>query len=130
MAITSASADLTTKLAPFNPTDTAAIKEVVRLANFSPSDVLYDLGCGDGRVLIYAATSTPLKRAVGVEYDKTYADRAKVAVKEAGLEERVTIFHGDAMTHDISGKHLSHMRAHSQYLIIRPMLYTRKDCTN
>ena len=114
MANAAASADLTTKLAPFNPTDTAAIAEVVRLANFAPSDVLYDLGCGDGRVLIHAAISAPLKRAVGVEYDKTYADRAKEAVKEAGLEERVTIFHGDATTHDISGKHLSHMHTCSE----------------
>ena len=48
-------------LAPFNPTDKTAIQEVVSLANFTSSDVLYDLGCGDGRVLIEAVRSSELK---------------------------------------------------------------------
>ena len=57
-------------LAPFNPTDKTAIQEVVRLANFQSTDVLYDIGCGDGRVLIEAVRSSKLTSAIGVEYDQ------------------------------------------------------------
>ena len=83
-------------LAPFNPTDKTAIQEVVRLANFQSTDVLYDIGCGDGRVLIEAVRSSKLTSAVGVEYDQKYAKRAGHAVSDAGLDDFIKIIHGDA----------------------------------
>ena len=89
-------------LAPFNPTDKTAIQEVVSLANFTSSDVLYDLGCGDGRVLIEAVRSSELKSAIGVEYDKSYADRAMKAVADGGLNDKIKIIHGDACKVDMS----------------------------
>lgn len=83
-------------LAPFNPTDKTAIQEVVRLANFQSTDILYDIGCGDGRVLIEAVRSSELKSAIGVEYDQKYAKRAGHAVSDAGLNDYIKIIHGDA----------------------------------
>eukprot|EP00945_MAST-04E_sp_MAST-4E-sp1_P005116 g5116.t1 len=83
-------------LAPFNPTDKGAISQVVKLANFLDTDVLCDLGCGDGRVLINAVKKSPLQRAIGVEYDEVYYKRAKEAVAKEGLERQISIIFGDA----------------------------------
>lgn len=89
-------------LAPFNPTDKGAISQVVQLANFSDSDILYDLGCGDARVLIHAIKHSSLQEAVGIEYDKVYVERAKEAVSREGLEDKISIIHGDANVVDTS----------------------------
>lgn len=89
-------------LAPFNPTDNGAISQVVKLANFSETDVLCDLGCGDGRVLINAVKNSPLQRAIGIEYDEVYFKRAKEAVIKEGLEDKISIIYGDANVVDTS----------------------------
>ena len=89
-------------LAPFNPTDKGAISQVVKLANFLGTDVLCDLGCGDGRVLINAVKKSPLQRAIGVEYDEVYYKRAKEAVAKEGLERQISIIFGDANVVDTS----------------------------
>jgi len=67
------------KLAPFNPTDVSAQKLAFEALKLLPSDVVYDLGCGDGRFLTYVCDNMGggegCARCVGVEYDKIYADR-------------------------------------------------------
>jgi len=90
------------KLAPFNPTDISAQKLAFEALKLSPSDVLYDLGCGDGRFLIHASSnlsssspSSPSSlRCIGVEYDKVYADRAALATEN---NESITILHANVL---------------------------------
>lgn len=65
------------------------------------SDTVYDLGCGDGRVVITAAKTYGCK-AIGIEIDQRVAKIAQQNVKDEGLEELVTIYHGDAAKADIS----------------------------
>jgi SAM-dependent methyltransferase len=63
----------------------------VSIAEFKPSDVLYDLGCGDGSLLIYAVKKGKLTRAAGFENMPSRAKRARHRIKEAGLEAKITI---------------------------------------
>ncbi len=63
--------------------------------------MLYDLGCGDGRVVIMAAQDFGA-RAVGVELREDLAKQAMSKVYELGLEERVKIVRGDIFEVDLS----------------------------
>ena len=92
-------------LAPFNPTADDAIAAALRLAALVPSDVLLDLGCGDGRLLLAAACSCPGVRARGVEADAELVRRARARVSEAAASgdasvaaaaARVSVEQGDA----------------------------------
>ena len=89
------------KLAPFNPTSPAAIQIALRLANVLATDVVFDIGCGDGRFVI-AAAEGGATTCVGVEYDAELVDRARKSVFEKNLEGKVTILHEDACQVDIS----------------------------
>jgi tRNA G46 methylase TrmB len=78
-------------LAPFNPSMQPVVDIGLGLLNLTSDDILYELGCGDGRFMVAAALATPGLRCVGVEYDLKFADRAKVAVKENNVEEQVSV---------------------------------------
>ena len=84
-------------LGPFLATPTALIEPLLRLADPGPDDLVVDLGCGDGRIVVAAARAIGC-RARGVEADPELAARARKAVKEAGLTDRVEIVQGDAFT--------------------------------
>ncbi|KAJ8609702.1 hypothetical protein CTAYLR_008441 [Chrysophaeum taylorii] len=65
-------------LAPFNPTPLTAVSAALDLLRISPADLLYDVGCGDGRVVGEAARRGA--RCVGVELDRKRADAARANV--------------------------------------------------
>jgi len=69
-------------------------------ASVGPGDVLYELGCGDGRVAIVAARLGA--RVVCVEIDSALAAKAGQAVKAAGLEDRVEVLNEDLFDVDLS----------------------------
>jgi SAM-dependent methyltransferase len=85
------------KLAPFNPTCQQAQEIALELLQLSPTDVLFDLGCGDGRFLIHAASSVPNLKCVGIELDHVYVERARRSVSDHGLQEFIEIRDGDAL---------------------------------
>lgn len=88
-----------TKLAPYNPTPMCAIHQALEALSVRSGDVVYDLGCGDGRFLIAAGQRGA--RAVGVEYDPRFAERALRSVQDKGLRE-VSVICGDACVADLS----------------------------
>jgi len=63
-------------LAPFNPTNNQAQCLSLELLSLREDDVLFDLGCGDARILIAAAVQTPGLRCVGIEIDPRYYRKA------------------------------------------------------
>jgi ubiquinone/menaquinone biosynthesis C-methylase UbiE len=71
------------------------------MASPKPGETLYDLGCGDGRILIAAAKHYHVK-AVGIEIKRRVAATAAERVKEEGLTNQVTVLHGDFMKADLS----------------------------
>lgn len=75
------------------------IEEMITLLKLTPQDVLADLGCGDGRVLIAAVTMSGC-RAVGVEIDPNKADMARRNIEKAGLSAKITVITGDVLQFD------------------------------
>jgi hypothetical protein len=63
----------------------------VKISEFKPTDILYDLGCGDASLLIYAVRKGNLVRAVGFENMPSRSGKARKRIKEAGLEGRIAI---------------------------------------
>jgi SAM-dependent methyltransferase len=88
-------------LAPFVATPMDVVDRMLTLAKVGPGDVVYDLGCGDGRVVI-AAAQTFGARGVGVDIDADLIARAEARARAAGVEDRVTFRLQDALTVDVS----------------------------
>lgn len=72
------------------PTPDDVVDRMLRLAAVTKDDIVYDLGCGDGRIVI-AAAKTYGCRAVGVDIDPLRVDAAKRNVRKHGLEKLVAI---------------------------------------
>ena len=89
------------RLAPFVTAPQRAVDKILEMANLKPTDTLYDLGCGDGRIVTTAAQKYGVK-AVGIEISERLAKTAEDNVKSRGLEDRVKIIHGDFMQTDLS----------------------------
>lgn len=77
----------------FVPTREPVAEAMMRLANVTKDDVVYDLGCGDGALVIAAAKRGA--RAVGVDIDPDRIKEATAKVREAGVQDRVTLIRGD-----------------------------------
>jgi len=88
-------------IAPFVATPLPVVKQMLALADVKPGEIIYDLGCGDGRVVIMAVQEYGA-RAVGVEMREDLAKQALGKVSELGLEGRVKIVHGDMFKVDLS----------------------------
>ncbi len=88
-------------LAPNVGSPEQAIDRMLTVAKLKPGETLYDLGCGDGRILIAAAKRYKVK-GVGVEISSHLAQRAAASVNEEGLSKRIKIIHGDFMRIDLS----------------------------
>src|SRR5688572_796688 len=89
------------QLAPFDPTPYEVVDRLLALAGIKASDHLYDLGSGDGRVLIAAAKKYRIK-AVGFEVDPGLVKLARENIKQENLEQLVEVRHQDFMTADLS----------------------------
>jgi SAM-dependent methyltransferase len=83
------------------PSDLAVVREMLKLAGVGRDDVVYDLGSGDGRIVIMAAKQFGA-RAVGVDIDPEMVRRARENAVKAGVAERVTFLEQDLFTADIS----------------------------
>ncbi|GAX77888.1 hypothetical protein CEUSTIGMA_g5330.t1 [Chlamydomonas eustigma] len=87
--------------AVYYPTPDSIIHRMLKLAEVSKEDVVYDLGCGDGRVLIAAAKQRGA-RGVGYELDRELAQAAESNVRKENLQHLIRIIRGDASKADVS----------------------------
>ena len=83
------------------PTPDAMVTLMLQTAKVTPTDIVYDLGAGEGRIPIAAAREFGA-RAVGIEYEPDVAELARRNVKRAGLDGRVKIVTGDIFVEDFS----------------------------
>ena len=86
---------------PFLATPVHVARRMLVLAGAKPGELIVDLGCGDGRILLIAAEEFGC-RCIGVEIDERLADLARRKVEERGLSRLIRIFTGDLMSFDIS----------------------------
>ena len=73
---------------PFVPTPSRVVDAMLQLANVTKDDVVYDLGCGDGRIVISAARDFGA-RGVGIDIDPLLIEEANEDAEEAGVTDRV-----------------------------------------
>jgi SAM-dependent methyltransferase len=88
-------------LAPFVPTPLAVMEKMLEMAKVDETDILYDLGCGDGRIVILAATKYGV-RGVGIDIDPQRIEEANAAAKKAGVEKLVEFRQADVTKVDFS----------------------------
>jgi len=86
---------------PFVPTPIEVVDRMLELAEVKKTDVVYDLGSGDGRIVIRAAKKYGVK-AVGIEMDSLLLAKARKDAKEAGVSRLVQFRAEDALEADIS----------------------------
>jgi len=90
------------KLAPYVSSPARVVDRMLEMANVKPGETLYDLGCGDGRILIAAVQKYKVK-AVGVEISPKLAAKATTAIERAGLQTRARVIPGDLLNVDFTG---------------------------
>ena len=88
-------------LAPYVPTPEDVVDRMLVLAGTTKDDLVYDLGCGDGRIPI-AAAKTYGARGVGIDIDPRRIDESRANAKAAGVEHLVEFRLGDALAADVS----------------------------
>jgi SAM-dependent methyltransferase len=88
-------------IARYVPTPQEVVDRMLELAEIRKEDLLYDLGSGDGRIVITAARRYGAK-AVGFEIDRALVKNSRDRIREAGLEHLVEIREQDVRTVDLS----------------------------
>lgn len=84
---------------PFVPTPTEVVDEMLRLVSLKQGDVLYDLGCGDGRIVIAAAQRHGVK-ALGIDIDPIRIGESNENAAKAGLTGKVRFIQQDLFEAD------------------------------
>lgn len=80
------------------PTPDEVVEAMCKLGEVGKDDVVYDLGCGDGRIVITAITKFKAKRGVGVDIDKALVEESRDNAREAKVEGKVEFRHQDVLT--------------------------------
>ena len=95
---------------------------MLELANIKPGETLYDLGCGDGRILIAAVRKYKVN-AVGIEISPKLVAKASASIRKAGLESQARVIQGDVLDVEPAGADVVYLylstRANEQ---LRPRL--------
>jgi hypothetical protein len=86
---------------PYVPTPTEVVDTMLKVANVGKNDFLYDLGSGDGRIVITAAQKFGT-RGVGIDIDPDRITEANANARKAGVTDRVQFFQQDLFKTDFS----------------------------
>lgn len=87
---------------PYVPTPQNVVDEMLTLARVKKNDVVYDLGCGDGRLVITAVSKYGAKRGFGVDIDPQRIEESNANAKTAGVTDRVSFAVQDLFQTDLS----------------------------
>jgi ribosomal protein L11 methylase PrmA len=86
---------------PFVPTPPAVVEAMLKLANVGPRDYVIDLGSGDGRIVLMAASKFKA-RGMGVDIDPDLVDQANASARKLGVADRATFQVQDVLRTDVS----------------------------
>lgn len=107
---------------PWEPTSSAFAAAMLRLAETGPSDRVYDLGAGDGAIVIAAAKQFGAT-AVGIEYNRNLATLAQCYIEAEGLARKASVVAGDIFATDFSRATVVTLFLYPEVnLRLRPML--------
>src|SRR5439155_7482480 len=93
------------KLAPYYPTPETIVQKMLQLGGLKAGEKMFDLGSGDGRIVIMAAQKFHAE-AVGVELDKDLCRQSQAKIGKLGLESRAHIVNGDLLKQNYSSADL------------------------
>ena len=79
----------------YMPTPTEVVQAMLEMAGVDEDDIVYDLGSGDGRIVIAAVKEFGAARGVGIEIDPVHVEEAKENARRAAVADRVTFFAQD-----------------------------------
>ncbi len=85
----------------YEPTDNEVVQAMLRLAGVQPGDVVYDLGCGDGRIVISAVRQFNNVRGVCVDIDPQRIAESRANARNAGVADRIQFQNQDLLATDI-----------------------------
>jgi SAM-dependent methyltransferase len=94
--------DVPYSVAPYVPSPINVVKNMLKLAEAGPDDVVYDLGCGDGRILFTAVEEFGVKKAVGYDLNSTMCSKIRLRISEKGLEGRIEVVNGNFFLADLT----------------------------
>src|SRR6266404_9015894 len=95
----------TEKLAPYYPTPEVVVEKMLQLGGLKAGEKMFDLGSGDGRIVIMAAKKFKAD-ATGVEFDDALWKQSMDKIKSLGLSATARIIHGDLLKQDYSSADL------------------------
>ena len=90
------------RLAPYVPSPQNVVEKMLEIAQVKPHEVVFDLGSGDGRVLIAAAQMFAAK-GVGIEISPKEVKTSREKIVRLKLDDRIKVIEGDLMQQDFSG---------------------------
>jgi uncharacterized protein (TIGR03000 family) len=79
------------------PTPEKVVEAMLELGNVGKNDVVYDLGCGDGRIVVTAVKDYKAKKGVGIDLDEERIKESNARAKDAGVTDKVEFRKGDVM---------------------------------
>jgi len=89
------------KLAPYVASPTHVVDLMLEMAKIKPGETVYDLGCGDGRILVPVVERYKAK-AVGIEISHKLVEQASARVKKAGIADSAHVIEGNVLETDLS----------------------------
>jgi SAM-dependent methyltransferase len=87
---------------PYVATRNDTVRDMLWIANVGKDDIVYDLGSGDGRIVIAAVRDFGARQAVGIEIDPNRIEESRKNAQKAGLTNRIKFIQGDLFTTDFS----------------------------
>ncbi|MDW8034169.1 MAG: rRNA adenine N-6-methyltransferase family protein [Nitrososphaerota archaeon] len=87
---------------PYVPSPPEVVEKMLELAKVTSNDVVYDLGCGDGRLLITAIKKFGVKKAVGYEIRKDLYDDLVRRIEKENLSSRIFVYNEDLLNAELS----------------------------
>jgi protein-L-isoaspartate O-methyltransferase len=100
-ALAAQNKDSIEKLAPYYPTPETIVDRMLKLGDLKPGEKMFDLGSGDGRIVIMAAKKYKAD-ATGIEMDKDLVKQSNDGIQSAGVQKTARIVNGDIFKQDYS----------------------------
>jgi hypothetical protein len=92
----------TESVAPYVPSPQNVVEEMLTVAHAGPGDILYDLGCGDGRILMTAIEKFNVDRAVGFELNPKLFESTRTKIIDKGLNDKIKIYNENFFKADLT----------------------------